>query len=46
MVEIYKDKVQVLLVGGARRVQVDKKKVVPENVGLQVMPPGLKDGVS
>ena len=27
--EIYKDKVQVLLVGGMHRVKVDKKKVVP-----------------
>ena len=30
--EIYKDKVQALLVGGMGRVKVDKKKVVPEVV--------------
>ena len=41
--EIYKDKVQVLLVGGMRRVKVDKKKVVPEVVEpVEVLPPGFE----
>ena len=41
--EIYKDKVQVLLVGGMRRVKVDKKKVAPEVVEpIEVLPPGFE----
>ena len=41
--EIYKDKVQVLLVGGMRRVKVDKKKVVPEEVEpVAVLPLGFE----
>ena len=41
--EIYKDKVQVLLVGGMRRVKVDKKKVVPEVFEpVEVLPPGFE----
>ena len=41
--EIYTDKVQVLLVGGMRRVQVDKKKVVQEVVEpVEVLPPGFE----
>ena len=34
---------QVLLVGGMRRVKVDKKKVVPEVVEpVEVLPPGFE----
>ena len=41
--EISKDKVQVLLVGGMRRVKVDEKKVVPEVVEpVEVLPPGFE----
>ena len=41
--EIYKDKVQVLLVGRMCRVKVDKKKVVPEAVEpVEVLPPGFE----
>ena len=41
--EICKDKVQVLVVGGMRRVEVDKKKVVPEVVEpVDVLPPGFE----
>ena len=41
--EIYTDKVQVLLVGGMRRVKVDKEKVVPEALeGVEVLPPDFE----
>ena len=40
---IYKDRVQVLLVGGMRGVKVDNKKVVAEVVEpVEVPPPGFE----